>query len=474
MKNKFRFLAFMAALAVPSAGLAEQMLVYTDMARDDTALSIVAARPGERHVVGTLDVLPGMEPFSRMSQDGRSLFMARHTDFNHPERSALLYRFDLVERRMELVAEGVDAVPPQPLGPRSVAWFETTDIHPVDEERAAMGELFSVDMDVMGSFDGQKVRLARFEGVYGAHFAGLTEDGVVLYVVSRAEAAFYVLPLERALADRASGVIRGRTPDRSPLVPAAIESKSSAVPPSGIIRVGKAPAGPFARDFTISGKTLLFGSLNGDRTTKGLYGISLDSVAADALRRDGTLAADLDRMAVQIESTGMVHPSPLAVGDRLLFSRSEKADADGREPDSHLVTGIRLDHGAISSEGLQDMARDFSRRRQKWESKGRLADGLSNAPAVGEKGGGTSVKKSASVLERREMVRIRGRGRVVASPPDGSAFVVEHVFRTDGKLPSGGDAFGAELLWIDPETRQSVRMPVDEIHDVLGFAEVTP
>ncbi|MBQ4334036.1 MAG: hypothetical protein IJC63_01580, partial [Myxococcaceae bacterium] len=170
-------------------------LIYSELMREDTAFSIRAARPGQRLELGTLEVLPGIEPYARLSDDGRALFIARHRQLNHAERSATLYRFDIDTRRLTHISDTADASPPLPLGSRAVAWIETHQIREVDEERLAAGELFGVEQSVQADLDGERVELARFDHIYGAHFVGLTEQGIVLYVVSRQEAAFYLLPL---------------------------------------------------------------------------------------------------------------------------------------------------------------------------------------------------------------------------------------------------------------------------------------
>lgn len=434
-------------------------LIYSELMREDTAFSIRAARPGQRLELGTLEVLPGIEPYARLSDDGRALFIARHRQLNHAERSATLYRFDIDTRRLTHISDTADASPPLPLGPRAVAWIETHQIHEVDEERLAAGELFGVEQSVQADLDGERVELARFDHIYGAHFAGLTEQGIVLYVVSRQEAAFYLLPLSGPQIDRAAGPIR-RALNRRPSVKAAIESRDESHPPSGILRLARAPAGPFARDFAVSGSTLFFGSLTDDRTTKALYALDLavDDLdrASDKTAGDSGRESDLEsaRKATQLEATGERHPEPVAHKDSVFFTRAEGSDRERR-----LVSRVDL-KGTVPLPAMADAMRQA---RQTWASTDRAARREAEA---------TLAPTSETLLRRRELLRVRGQARVLAALPDQNILALQRRAANDSEPLKGGHA--VELLWVDTARHTSERVSTVDIHRAFGFAEVTP
>ncbi len=455
------FLASSAGQAQANAPQADPpWLIYSELMRDGTAFQILAARPGQRLELGTLEVLPGIEPYARLSDDGRALFIARHREPNHAERSATLYRFDLDTRRLTRISDTADASPPLPLGPRAVAWIETHQIREVDEERLAAGELFGVEQSVQADLDGERVELARFDHIYGAHFAGLTEQGIVLYVVSRQEAAFYLLPLSGSRVDRAAGPIR-RALSRQPTVKAAIESRDESHPPSGILRLARAPAGPFARDFSVSGSTLFFGSLTGDRATKALYALDL---AVDDLDRAPDKAAgengqdsalDTAREATQLEATGERHPEPVTRQGSLFFTRAEGSDRERR-----LVSRVDL-RGSLPLPAMADAMR---LARQTWASTDRAARRQAEA--------NPSLTSDDAPLRRREVLRVRGQARVLAALPERDILALQRRAANDSEPLKGGHA--VELLWVDTARQTSERVSTVDIHRAFGFAEVTP
>ena len=428
-------------------------LLYSELPRQGTSLAIVAARPGARVELGRVDVLPGVEPFAHLSPDGQSLFIARHRDLNHPERSATLYRFDLDTRRLVEISDTADGAPMLPLGPRSVAWIETHQVHPVDEARLAAGELFSVEQSIQAHLDGEQVELARFDHIYGAHFAGLSAHGIVLYVVSRDEAAFYLLPLSDGQIERAAGPVQRPRGER-PRVKAAIESRDEAFAPSGIVRLARAPAGPFARDFSVSRDTLFFGTLSQDRVTKSLY--ALDVAVEDFERLRSGQAAP--REAQLLEVTGDTHPEPLACQDSLFFTRA----AAGSTPDRRLIS--RVDLPAAHRRALPDIAEAMARARHAWEALPSQTSRRS-APSM-------EVQGQGALVSRREILRVRGQARVLAAEPSQGLLALQRCFAPHRDVR--GELQQVELLWIDAERRSATSLPVEGHHRVFGFVEVTP
>lgn len=427
-------------------------LVYSELPRAGDSMAIVAARPGARVELGRMDVLPGVEPFARLSPEGRALFIARHRDLNHPERSATLYRFDLATRRLVELSDTADGAPPLPLGPRSVAWIETHQIHPVDEARLAEGELFTVEQSIQAHLDGEQVELARLDHIYGAHLAGLSEHGIVLYVVSREEAAFYLLPLSGAQIDRAAGPIR-QPRGALPRDKVAIESRLDSSAPSGLARLARAPAGPFARDFSVSGDTLFFGTLSADRRTQALYALDLTIDDLERVRNDETTR----RTAQLLESTGETHPEPLACGDALFFTR-----ADGTAADRRLITHVEL--ASTPRRALPAIAEAMAHARHEWESSS-LRTPRHDTPS-------RQMDDRGVILRRREILRVRGQARVLAADPEQDVLVLQRRFAPPGDVH--GERQTVELLWIDAAHRSATPLVVDGHHRVFGFAEVTP
>lgn len=441
--NAVPYLMFLLLSAASGQAEATPWLLYSELPRAGTSLSIAAARPGERVELGQLDVLPGVEPYARLSPDGHALFIARHRQLNHPERSATLYRFDLDTRRFSVIADTADGAPPLPLGPRSVAWIETHRVHPTDEARLAQGELFSVEQSVQAYLDGERVELARFDHIYGAHFAGLSARGIVLYVVSRQEAAFYLLPLDDRQIDRAQGPMR-HPRQGIPTEKADIESPDVAFAPSGIARLARAPAGPFARDFSVSRETLFFGSLAADRAAHALYALDLSQAPIGAEPCQTQL----------LETTGESHPAPLASGDALFFTRARAGEADRR-----LIS--RVDLTAAPARALPELAEAMASARARWEAS---SLGTSRREREAERDQG-----ARSI--RRELLRVRGQARVLAAAPGQDLFILQR----SAAVP-GGAGQDVEILWIDGARRSAQRLPMmeDGFHRAFGFAEVSP
>lgn len=381
-------------------------LLYTEQARDEPRATLVAARPGERHTLLGLDVLPNHAPHARLSPEGRTLFLVRHTAPNHLERTGELLAFDLARRALRSVAHGVDAEPPLALSDEAVAWFETIEVRPAEIGSRALDR---VTISLRASIGGQVTELARLAGIYGVHFAGIADSGIVLYVVAPEEAAFYLLPLDEQVIRASRAPVRQARAGR-PSAKADIEARDDAIPAAGLVRLAAAPTGPVAREFNVRGRTLFFGALTRDRAGSALYSLDIPDLADLAAHRAGSATA---LAAQELTLTGRRSPGPLVARDRVIFGRA-----------------------GASGESLQ------------------------SRPLAGQAAEGRAAMAAPSRREERTLVHTRGTLRALAIDAGARAIAVRRTFDAD-----------SELLWIDLATSQVRRLRPQELYEVIGFAE---
>lgn len=341
-------------------------LLYTEQARDEPSATLVAARPDERVPLLTFDVLPNYAPHARLSPEGGTLFLVRHTVPNHLERTGELLAFDLARRSLIAIARGVDAEPPLALSDDAVAWFETLDAQPAAPDSAALDR---VTISLRASISGRSLELARLEGIHGVHFAGIADSGIVLYVVAPEETAFYLLPLDDRLIQASRAPIRQARAEKIS-VKSAIEARDEAVEASGLMRIAAAPTGPVAREFTVQGKTLFFGALTRDRAGSALYSLAIPDLPT---RPERGAAPAANPVAAQVLAmTGRRSPGPLLTRDQILFTqeaergerlqmRPRSASAQSRR--DGLERTLLKTRGALRALAIDETARVLCVRR---------------------------------------------------------------------------------------------------------------
>ncbi|MDR0965011.1 MAG: hypothetical protein LBM75_00630 [Myxococcales bacterium] len=305
------------------ANPAAPWLLTIEQARDAPSAALVAVRPGgERRDLLHLDVLPNYTPHARLSSDRRTLFLARQTQPNRIERGAELLAFDVTTRALRTIAQGVDAVPPLALSDEAVAWFETIATRPAMLPGSDEADFDRVTVSLRAALAGQAqaVELLRLDDILGVHFAGIADSGIVLYVITPEEAAFYLLPIEERFARASRAPIRQPRRAQPTQPKLAIEARDEAIPPSGLMRLAAAPTGPVAREFVVHGQQLFFGALTRDRMGSALFWLDIPPLDDLVARRD----ADASRAARELTRTGERSPAPLIVRDRLVFARSNE------------------------------------------------------------------------------------------------------------------------------------------------------
>lgn len=387
-------------------------LLYTEQVRDAPSANLVAARPDERLTLLTLDVLPNYAPHARLSPEGRTLFLIRHTVPNHLERTGELLAFDLVHRTLRPIAQGVDAEPPLALSDEAVAWFETLEVQSAPPDSAMLDR---ATISIRASIAGRMLELARLAGIHGVHFAGIADSGIVLYVVTPEEAAFYLLPLDARLIQASRAPIRQARAATGTFAKAAIEVRDDMVPASGLMRIAAAPTGPVAREFTVQGKSLFFGALTRDRTASALYSLAIPDLDTRPTRATGSAAAATPIAAQELALTGRRSPGPLLAGDRLLFAQS-------------IEHGERLEMRLLSS--LTGAVPPMTATGAHPHSKGRT------------------------------LLKTRGTLRALAIDEKSQVLAVRRTFASE-----------AELLWIDPSTSAVRRLRPQELYEVIDFVE---
>lgn len=388
-------------------------LLYIDLARDEATADIVAARPDEKKSLLTLDILPNHAPHARLSPEGGTLFFTRHTVPNHLERTGELVAFDLKRRATRLVAQNVDAEPPLALSDDAVAWFETIETRPAQES----DEFDRATIALFASADGERRELVRFRDIYGAHFAGIADNGIVLYVVTPKEAAFYLLPLDRRFIEKSRAPVR-ESSRQTPVPRAAIEAEVEGMIPSGLTRLAAAPTGPVAREFTVRGDRLFFGALTRDRTESALYSLTVPGLDELNARGDSDSAPRL--VTQKLALTGKRSPAPIVTREGLLYARAEG-----------------------SGEAL---------RRRDWASL-KAAGDMAGVPATRQSAGNARAGE-------QKLLRTRGTMRALCADSSGKVIAVRRAF--EGQ---------AELLWIEPDSGTTRRIRTREINEAIGFVE---
>ena len=387
-------------------------LLYIDLTRDEATADIVAARPDEKKTLLTIDILPNHAPHARLSPEGRTLFFTRHTVPNHLERTGELLALDLNRRALRRVAQNVDAEPPLALSDDAVAWFETVEMRPAQ----GSDEFDRATIALFASAAGETRELVRFRDIYGAHFAGIADSGIVLYVVTPREAAFYLLPLEQRFIEKSRAPVREPL-RQTPVQRAAIEAEVEGLPPSGLWRIAAAPTGPVAREFTVRGDRLFFGALTRDRTQSALYSLDLPGLDEWTARRDAT-----DRVAQKLTLTGKRSPAPIVTREGLIFARAEAEDQ-----------GEALRKWDWAALNAAEKTADATATRQN-----------AGAPASGG----------------QKLLRTRGTMRALCADSSGQVIAIRRAF-----------AGQAELLWMETDTARARRVRTREISEVIGFVE---
>lgn len=235
---------------LPAIAAADPALVWSQQKpTDSTAVFLAGHLSGERHALFSVPVAPGYTPLASISPDG-AVLAATTLPGGHPERDGLLWRADLKTGALRQVDSGVLYMErPIALDGGDILYMRVTELHPAPPERTRLGELDSVRTEV---------RLLRKEGPartlhsdlgYGLHFAGRIGDELVLYRVARDEAAFYALPLK-------GGAVR---------------------------RLASAPTGPFARDFSVQDRKVIFAATDGTARRAKVYALDFDAARVEAL-----------------------------------------------------------------------------------------------------------------------------------------------------------------------------------------------
>jgi hypothetical protein len=250
-------------------------LLWSQQGPDDDGADLVAGLPGRSRTLGRIPVVPGYEPRSDVSSDGKAWLMTALEESRDPD-SATLWKLALPSGKPVALEQGVSYQRPLALPSDRVAYIKVIAHHPVEAEAMRAGELESQTVEIrLREGSGGPKTLARLD-CYGAHLAGATESGIAIYLVSRDEAAFYLV------------------------------SFAPGTPPR---RIAKAPAGPFARDFSVHGDELLFSSpLPGSREW-ALWSVPLSGGEPRARAAVSPLA-----------------PAALASGGELLFTRHGEAE----------------------------------------------------------------------------------------------------------------------------------------------------
>ncbi len=337
-------LPILLLLVATPAFAAQPALIWSQQQpADENAVFVAQGLTGEPRALFSLPVAPGYVPLASLSPDGGQL-VATTLPGGHPERDGLLWRVDLRSGVVRQIDSGVLYMErPIALAGGATLYMKVTDVLPALPERSRLGELDVVETEVrLLPNDGPALTLHTDRG-YGLHFAAVAGDELVLYRVARDEAAFYALPLK-------GGELR---------------------------RLAAAPTGPFARDFSLRGRTLVFAATRGGDTRASLYGLDLDR---------GTLRA------IDVAENG--YPAPLASANRLYYVAgapgAERLVLAGKEPRVLLDGGIPFPLAA--GDGLVAVRRQTAVAQELWlietgveGAKRRLpADGYFSVAGIGE------------------------------------------------------------------------------------------
>lgn len=280
-----------AMLSAPPAA-SSGWLVGSDQAKDASEAAIFAVRPGERIDLASIGVLENYAPILRLSPSGKTLFILRQTVPNHSQGTGEILALDLKTRALRTIAAGADADPFLAISDTAAVYLETLETRPQTDD------FDHVALSVVLSEDGERRELARLDGIYGASLAGISESGIVLYVVGLKEAAFYLLPFDE-------DAVRGTR----------VQSDKAA-PESCIFRIAQAPTGPFAREFSVRGDRLFFSALSPDENVHSLYELQLPAPSEVSPDRRVT------RQAVPAGTSGVHSPKAILSGDgsRLIYA----------------------------------------------------------------------------------------------------------------------------------------------------------
>lgn len=265
--------------AAPASG--DAWLVGSDQSRDASEAAIFAARPGERIELASIGVLENYAPILRLSPSGQTLFILRQTVPNHPQGTGEILALDLKTRALRTIAAGADADPFLALSDSTVAYLETLNSRPQE------GDFDHVTLSVTLSADGERRELARLDGIYGAALAGASSIGLILYVVGLEEAAFYLLPIDETALS------------------------------GGLMRIARAPTGPFAREFAVHGRSLFFSARSPGDGIHRLYELELPDL-------DEVLHPErrVSRRAVPVAVSGIHSPKAVLARDGSLVHAS--------------------------------------------------------------------------------------------------------------------------------------------------------
>ena len=262
--------ALAAALTLSLA--ASPSLVWTQQSPEASSASVVRQAPGGRaEVIASLPVLPGYEPRASVAPDASAIIACALDESRDRERGATLWRIALPGGKATPLEKGVSLTPPIALSRGKAAFLKVRSFVPASPERRRTGELDAVVTEVRFMLeDGSSVPLVSDES-YGLFLAAAVGDTLVVYRVSREEAAFYLL---------------------------------AATPGASWRRLASAPYGPFARDFSVRAGRLYFASLVPGEGAAAVLSIDLTTGQGHEIAR--------------VEGD---HPSPLALGSDLVFAR---------------------------------------------------------------------------------------------------------------------------------------------------------
>lgn len=186
-----------------------------------------------RRSIATLPVAAGFEPRAHVSRRGSYLAATTLTRSRNRERGGTLWRIGLPGGEPAIVDQDVHYLQrPLALDDGRIIYLKVSGEHPAPLERTRHGELDEATTAVRVALPGGETRTIATDRGYGLFLAGVGGEALVLYRVAADGAAFFTVPL-------AGGALE---------------------------RLSEAPAGPFARDFSIQGKELTFASRAKDAT----------------------------------------------------------------------------------------------------------------------------------------------------------------------------------------------------------------
>jgi hypothetical protein len=298
-------------------------LIFADHDADAEVARVAALRDGAVETLAEVSIRTGYTPIGSVSPDGlHAVFTVVAPGLGHPERTGELYLLDIRTRALTALARGVVA----PERPRFTAdgsrvlFVRLGDQREPSPEASKRGELATADWRLESiALDGSNERTVQSVSAYGLNVAGVRSGRVVFYVVNRAEAALY------ECADT-GGVAR---------------------------KVASLPEGPFARDFSVVGPTLIFATL-ADRAQR-TYAVE-------------TLDLDSGSCAFVVRSPSD-HLSPLAGPPGTLYSRpTENGEGLARVGTSQVfeaTTGARLSPLASTPDQLHIAVRREEARAER-------------------------------------------------------------------------------------------------------------